>query len=92
MKTQITQQLQDYQFTFSEYLELSPEGCEHEAGALQDFYDENVDDFSIAERDLYDVVLGLSQEAMYYHEAELRQCRSDELADEMSYEGARHFY
>jgi hypothetical protein len=85
-----TQKLQDYEFTFDNFLELSPSGCEHESGSLQEFYDDNEADFTEEEHELYDVVLGLSQEAMYYYEAELRQEELDEELDQRSYAGARH--
>ena len=87
----ITQKLQDFAFTFDNYLELDADGFVAESEDLKGFWTEYADEFTDDQEDLYEIAFALEQDAAYYFEEELKQLERDQLADEMGYEGSKGY-
>jgi hypothetical protein len=84
-----TQTLEDFELTFSEYLELEDE-CDFqiEVGCLRDFYEEHYCDWDKEHEALYWKVEGLVDVAKAHFDEVSRQEHSDMERDERSYLGS----
>ena len=87
----ITQKLQDFAFTFDNYLELDADGFVAESEDLKGFWTEYADEFTDDQEDLYEIAFALEQDAAYYFEAEIRQSELDEELDQRQHEDSRRF-
>ena len=85
-----TTKLQDFAHTLDNYLELDADSFVDESEALKEFWTDHADDLTDDQTDLYEIAFALEQDAAMYFEEELKQAERDELADEISYFGARH--
>jgi hypothetical protein len=83
-----TQTLEDFELTFSEYLELDESSLEVEAECLKDYYSENYCDWDKEHEALYWKIEGLVDVAMEHYDDIAYQERMDNDADERSYLGS----
>ncbi len=85
-----TQTLEDFELTFSEYLELDESSFEIETECLLDYYEENYCDWDKEHEALYWKVEGLVDVAKAHFDDVYGQERLDDEADQRSYLVSNH--
>jgi hypothetical protein len=80
-----TQALQDWEQTFDNYIELDSDDFYVEAGCFVEFYDENSEDFTDLENELYWKVDGLIDVAGEYFDEIAKEEEAEERRDHQAY-------